>query len=69
VGHVRGAKRYQVDLVLRCTVMHRGAAREAARPRVSLELVRVVLDRNGISRLQRLTPELPGQGQPQRSAA
>ena len=69
VGHVRGAKRYQVDLVLRCTVMPRSVMPGAARPRVSLELVRVVLDRNGISRLQRLTPESAAQGLPQRSAA
>lgn len=62
VGHVRGAKRYQVDLVLRCTAGNPG--------RVSLELVRLVLDRNGIARLQRLTPPTPpAQGEPQRSAA
>ena len=69
VGHVRGAKRYQVDLVLRCTVTGKGSG-EAARGRVSLELVRLVLDRNGIARLQRLTPpQPPAQGEPQRSAA
>nr|WP_153864886.1 MULTISPECIES: hypothetical protein [Myxococcaceae] len=66
VGHVRGAKRYQVDLVLRCTV---SGPRESGTPRVSLSLVRLVLDRNGIARLQRLTPEPPAQGEPQRSAA
>jgi hypothetical protein len=69
VGHVRGAKRYQVDLVLRCTVAGKGSG-ERARGRVSLELVRLVLDRNGIARLQRLTPpQAPSQGEPQRSAA
>jgi hypothetical protein len=67
VGHVRGAKRYQVDLVLRCTVAGKGSG-PAARGRVSLELVRLVLDRNGIARLQRLSSEAPAQGEPQRSA-
>lgn len=48
VGHIRGAKRYPVDLVFRFTVMEDGVRHESA------QLVRLVLDRNGIQRMQHL---------------
>lgn len=52
VGRVRGAKAYQVDVAFRFTVS------EASRTkRVTYELVRLVLDRNGIKRMVRLGPE------------
>ncbi len=63
VGRVRGAKSYQVDLAFRFIVQ------EAGQERVSLQLVRLVLDRNGIKRMLRLCPEQPHQPEPLRSAA
>lgn len=54
VGRVRGAKSYQVDLALRFTYGE-GAARQ-----VSMQLVRMVMDRNGLKRMMRLGPEQPG---------
>jgi len=51
VGRVRGAKSYQVDMAFRFIVQ------EAGKERVSLRLVRLVMDRNGIKRMQRLGPE------------
>jgi hypothetical protein len=63
VGHVRGAKSYQVDMAFRFIV------HEAGQERVSLQLVRLVLDRNGIKRMLRLYPELPPRPEPLRSAA
>lgn len=63
VGRVRGAKSYQVDLAFRFIVQ------EAKQERVSLQLVRLVLDRNGIKRMLRLWPEQPLQPEPLRSAA
>ncbi|MBN8466849.1 hypothetical protein JYJ95_10000 [Corallococcus exiguus] len=55
VGHIRGAKRYPVDLVFRFTVMEDGVRHESA------QLVRLVLDRNGIQRMQNFirAPEAP----------
>lgn len=46
VGHIRGAKRYPVDLVFRFAVEGAGERKESA------QLVRLVLDRNGIQRMQ-----------------
>jgi hypothetical protein len=63
VGRVRGAKSYQVDLAFRFIVQ------EAGQERVSLQLVRLVMDRNGIKRMLRLSPEQPFQPEPLRSAA
>jgi len=64
VGRVRGAKSYQVDLAFRFFVQ------EAGQERVSLQLVRLVMDRNGIKRMLRLYPEQPPRPeQPMRSAA
>jgi hypothetical protein len=63
VGRVRGAKSYQVDLAFRFIVEESGEERE------SLQLVRLVLDRNGIKRMLRLCPEQPPQPEPLRSAA
>ncbi|WNG25301.1 hypothetical protein F0U62_15650 [Cystobacter fuscus] len=64
VGRVRGAKSYQVDLAFRFIV------EEAGQERVSLHLVRLVLDRNGIKRMLRLYPEQqPPRPEPVRSAA
>ena len=51
VGHVRGTKSYLVDLAFRFIV------HEADTQKVSLQLVRLVLDRNGIKRMMRLHPE------------
>ena len=50
VGRVRGAKSYQVDMAFRFIV------HEAGQERVSLQLVRLVLDRNGIKRMHRFAP-------------
>jgi hypothetical protein len=47
VGRVRAAKAYQVDLAFRFTVD------DADQKRTSLQMVRLVLDRNGIKRMQR----------------
>jgi hypothetical protein len=63
VGRVRGAKSYQVDLAFRFIVQ------EAGQERISLQLVRLVLDRNGIKRMLRLYPEQPHRPEPVRSAA
>jgi hypothetical protein len=66
VGRVRGAKCYQVDLAFRFIV------HEAKQERVSLQLVRLVLDRNGIKRMLRLGTEpapRPERPQPIRSVA
>ena len=68
VGRVRGAKRYQVDLAFRFTVQ------EADHERVSLQLVRLMMDRNGIKRMLNLgprvePPEQPPRPQPFRSVA
>jgi hypothetical protein len=69
VGRVRGAKRYQVDLAFRFTV------HEAGQERVSLQLVRLMMDRNGIKRMLNLGPgvgppeEQPPRPQPVRSVA
>ena len=64
VGRVRGSKSYQVDLAFRFIV------EEAGQERVSLHLVRLVLDRNGIKRMLRLHPEQqPPRPESVRSAA
>ncbi|PTL77409.1 hypothetical protein [Vitiosangium sp. GDMCC 1.1324] len=63
VGRVRGAKSYQVDMAFRFIVQ------EAGQERTSLQLVRLVLDRNGIKRMLRLYPEQPHRPEPLRSAA
>jgi hypothetical protein len=63
VGRVRGAKSYQVDLAFRFIVEESGQEKE------SLQLVRLVLDRNGIKRMLRLCPEQPLHPEPIRSAA
>ncbi len=63
IGRVRGAKSYQVDLAFRFIVQ------EAGQERVSLQLVRLVMDRNGIKRMLRLHPEQPFRPEPLRSAA
>jgi hypothetical protein len=53
-----------VDLAFRFFVQ------EAGQERVSLQLVRLVMDRNGIKRMLRLHPEQPPRPeQPMRSAA
>jgi hypothetical protein len=51
VGHVRAAKSYQVDLAFRFTV-DRGRQRQ-----VSYQLIRFVLDRNGIKRMHQSYPD------------
>ncbi|MBJ6763319.1 hypothetical protein JGU66_21325 [Myxococcaceae bacterium JPH2] len=65
VGRIRGAKRYAVDLVFRFTVEEAGGRKESS------QVVRLVLDRNGIQRMQTYpspaTPEAsagPGACQP-----
>lgn len=64
VERVRGSKSYQVDLAFRFIVQ------EAGQERVSLQLVRLVMDRNGIKRMLRLHPEQqPPRPEPVRSAA
>jgi hypothetical protein len=64
VGRVRGSKSYQVDLAFRFIVQ------ESGQERVSLHLVRLVMDRNGIKRMLRLHPEQqPPRPEPVRSAA
>ncbi len=64
VGRVRGAKSYLVDLALRFTVEHEHERQ------VSVQLYRLVLDRNGIKRMLRVdhdgAPDSPG---PVRSVA
>ncbi|MFL5345913.1 MAG: hypothetical protein ACJ8AT_14075 [Hyalangium sp.] len=66
VGRVKAAKSYQVDLAFRFTTD------EADQEKVSVQLVRLVLDRNGIKRMLRLIPEQPSQPrrpEPYRDAA
>ena len=48
VGRVRAVKAYRVDLACRFT------AEEGARRETTIQVVRLVLDRNGIKRLDRL---------------
>jgi len=54
VGRVKAAKSYQVDLAFRFTTD------EADQEKVSVQLVRLVLDRNGIKRMLRIIPEQSG---------
>jgi hypothetical protein len=57
VGHIRGAKRYPVDVVFRFTVEEE----ETDRRQETTQFVRLVLDRNGIQRMQRFPePSAPG---------
>jgi hypothetical protein len=56
VGHIRGAKRYLVDVVFRFIVEDE----ETDRRQESTQFVRLVLDRNGIQRMQRLAEAAPG---------
>ncbi|WP_044193581.1 hypothetical protein [Hyalangium minutum] len=66
VGRVKGAKSYQVDLAFRFTTD------EADQKKVSVQLVRLVLDRNGIKRMLRVAPEQtdrPPHPEPYRKAA
>jgi hypothetical protein len=63
VGRVRGAKSYQVDAVFRYTVD------DEAAPRVSLQMVRLVLDRNGLKRMVRFERSPLGEAAPERSVA
>jgi len=51
VGRVRGAKSYQVDLAFRFTYG------EGERRQVVLQLVRLVMDRNGLKRMLRFGPD------------
>jgi hypothetical protein len=51
VGHVRGAKSYQVDVAFRFTVDGEHERQ------VSSQLVRLVMDRNGIKRMLQSTPD------------
>jgi hypothetical protein len=63
VGRIRGAKSYQVDAVFRYTV------EDEAAPRVSLQMVRLVLDRNGLKRMVRFERPPLGEAVPERSVA
>jgi hypothetical protein len=65
VGRVKAAKSYQVDLAFRFTTD------EADQEKVSVQLVRLVLDRNGIKRMLRFGPEpnMPPRPEPVRTAA
>ncbi|NMO17299.1 hypothetical protein HPC49_06680 [Pyxidicoccus fallax] len=68
VGHIRGAKRYPVDVVFRFTVEEE----ETDRREETTQFVRLVLDRNGIQRMQRFSepsPSTPPGNVPWRSAA
>ena len=56
VGHIRGAKRYPVDVVFRFTVVEE----EPDRRQETTQFVRLVLDRNGIQRMQRFPESSPG---------
>ncbi|MCE9666869.1 hypothetical protein LY474_03490 [Myxococcus stipitatus] len=56
VGHIRGTKRYPVDVVFRFTVEEE----ETDRKQETVELVRLVLDRNGIQRMQRFSEASQG---------
>ena len=63
VGRIRGAKSYQVDAVFRYAV------EDEAAPRVSLQMVRLVLDRNGLKRMVRFERPPLGEALPERSVA
>lgn len=63
IGRVRGAKSYQVDLAFRFTTD------EAAQKRTTIQLVRLVLDRNGIKRMLRFDPPHDSPAPLARSAA
>jgi hypothetical protein len=66
VGRVKAAKSYQVDLAFRFTT------EESDQEKVSVQLVRLVLDRNGIKRMLRIAPEqpnMPPRPEPFRTAA
>ncbi|MDY7225209.1 hypothetical protein [Hyalangium rubrum] len=65
VGRVKGAKSYQVDVAFRFTTD------EADQEKVSVQMVRLVLDRNGIKRMLRLgsRPDMPPRPEPYRTAA
>lgn len=56
VGRVKGTKSYQVDMAFRFTV-HDGDEKK-----VSMQLVRLVLDRNGIKRMVQYDPALQAGG-------
>lgn len=59
VGHIRAAKRYQVDIAFRFSVD------QGRHKQVSLQLARLVLDRDGIKRMVRFQPEAaPAGGAP-----
>jgi hypothetical protein len=53
VGRVKAAKSYQVDMAFRFTT------EESDQEKVSVQMVRLVLDRNGIKRMLRISPEQP----------
>jgi hypothetical protein len=59
VGRVKGAKSYQVDMAFRFTV------EEADEKKVSTQLVRLVLDRNGIKRMTQFEGGRPSGGSAQ----
>ncbi len=66
VGRVKAAKSYQVDLAFRFTT------EESDQEKVSVQLVRLVMDRNGIKRMLHITPEqpnMPPRPEPFRTAA
>jgi hypothetical protein len=65
VGRVKAAKSYQVDVAFRFTTD------EADQEKVSVQMVRLVLDRNGIKRMLRFGSEssMPPRPQPFRTAA
>jgi hypothetical protein len=52
VGRVKASKAYQVDLAFRFSVD------DADQKRTSLQMVRLILDRNGIKRMERFGPSL-----------
>ena len=62
VGRIKAAKSYSVDLAFRFTVD------DADQKRTSLQMVRLVLDRNGIKRMVQKTEPHPS-GAPVRSVA
>ncbi len=65
VGHIRAAKRYQVDIAFRFSVD------QGPHQQVSLQLARLVLDRDGIKRMVRYQPDVTpaGGARPIRSVA
>ncbi|WP_224245825.1 hypothetical protein [Hyalangium gracile] len=66
VGRVKATKSYQIDLAFRFTTD------EADQEKVSVQMVRLVLDRNGIKRMLRVVPDAPGmppRPEPYRTAA